>query len=116
MLEFFGDHRVQLKRCIFAETPKLSNYLWTLNVGHFTVTVDEDFKFPIRLLTRRGQHYAESVNLCIDICKRTILFFEHIFGHAYPFTKLDLVLAPMVRYSAMESAACIVFSESLMAT
>ena len=56
------------------------------------------------------------MNLTIDICKQTILFFEHIFGHAYPFSKLDLVLCPMVRYYAMECAACIVFSENMMAS
>ena len=44
----------------------------------------------------------------------TIDFFEHIFGQPYPFSKLDLVLCPMVRYSAMESAGCIVFSENMM--
>ena len=38
----------------FAETPKLSPYLWTLNVGHFMVKECHDYKFPIKLLTRRG--------------------------------------------------------------
>ena len=98
----------------FAETPRISPYLWTLNVGHYIVTNCEDYRYPIRLLTRRGQSHVESINLCFDICKKTIDFFEHIFGQVYPFQKLDLVLCPMVRYTAMESVGCIVFSENMM--
>ena len=47
-------------------------------------------------------------------CVATIEFYEHIFGFEYPFTKLDLVLCPMVRYTAMECAGCIVFAENMI--
>ena len=49
-----------------------------------------------------------------QICMATIDFFETIFGKPYPFSKLDLVLVPMVRYTAMECAGCIVFTENTM--
>jgi len=48
-----GDYQ-ELKKFVFAETPKLSNYLWTLNVGQYVMTVCDDFKFPIRFLARKN--------------------------------------------------------------
>ena len=112
---FFSREGFNLVRVFsFAETPKLSSYLWTLNVGHFMVKEYHDYKFPIKLLTRRGQQDPESTNLCFEICKATIDFYEVIFGQPYPFSKLDLVLCPMVRYTAMECAGCIVFTENMM--
>ena len=43
-----------IKLCAFEETPKLSTYLWTLNVGHYIVRSCDNYKLPIRFLTRRG--------------------------------------------------------------
>jgi len=86
-----------------------------VNVGYYITSECLDWKFPLRLLTRRGQYYPESVQYCFDICKLTVEFFEHLFGTPYPFSKLDLVLVPMVRYTAMECAGCIVFQEGMMA-
>ena len=87
-----------------------------MNVGAYLVSKCEDYRYPIRLLSRRGQSQPESISLCFELCKKTIDFFEHIFGKTYPFEKLDLVLCPMVRYTAMESAGCIVFTENMMAS
>jgi aminopeptidase N len=43
-------------------------------------------------------------------------YYEGLFQTPYPFKKLDLIVCPNVRYSGMESAACIVFSEQFLAT
>ena len=44
--------------------------------------------------------------------EKTIKFYENeLFGIKYPFEKLDHVICPDVRYSAMESAGCITYSE-----
>jgi aminopeptidase N len=44
--------------------------------------------------------------------EKTIKFYENeLFGMKYPFEKLDHVICPDVRYSAMESAGCITYSE-----
>lgn len=45
-----------------------------------------------------------------------IKYYETIFQMPYPFKKLDSIVCPNVRYSGMESAACIVFSEQFLAT
>ena len=80
------------------------------------MTESDQMRIPMRVLTRQGHHNQESISLVFEICHLAILFFENIFGHPYPFTKLDLVLVPLVRYSAMECAACVVFGESMMAS
>ena len=41
-----------------------------------------------------------------------IKVYQELFQCAYPFTKLDLILVPNVRYGGMECAACIVCNES----
>lgn len=41
-----------------------------------------------------------------------INFYNKLFGYEYPFSKLDFVFCPNVNFAGMESAACIVFSES----
>ena len=117
MANFFAENEFsQLRRTIFAETPKLSTYLWTLNVGYYIVKECEDYRIPMRIIVRKGQHQPESINYCFSLIKKTVDFYEHIFGQPYPFSKLDFVCCPMVRYSAMESAGCIVCGESMMAT
>ena len=45
------------------------------------------------------------------LVERTIKFYEDIFGFGFPFRKLDHVICPDVRYSAMESAGCITYAE-----
>lgn len=117
-VDFFSkDEHFNLYRVVFEETPKLSPYLWTVNVGHYNQTHCGDGypKLPISLLTRTSTSvHQDSIQHCFDICKSTIDFFEHIFGKPYPFSKLDLVLCPMVRYTAMECAGCIVFTENML--
>ena len=49
------------------------------------------------------------------ITSKTIKFYENIFGTSFPFSKLDQVVCPTVRYAGMESAGCIVYSESFFA-
>ena len=51
---FISEGFEKIRIYAFDETPKLSSYLWTLNVGNFTVSVYEDYKFPITLLSRHG--------------------------------------------------------------
>lgn len=41
---------------------------------------------------------------------------EELFGMPYPFEKLDHVICPDVRYSAMESAGCITYSENSLSS
>lgn len=83
-------------------------------MGSYVVKECEDSPVPIKLATRRGQYYEESVAHCFEICKAAVAFYEHIFACPYPFSKLDLVLVPMVRYTAMECAGCIVYGESMI--
>jgi len=45
------------------------------------------------------------------LVEKTIKFYEEIFGVKFPFAKLDHVLCPDVRYTAMESAGCVTYSE-----
>lgn len=54
-VDFFSkDEHFNLYRVVFEETPKLSPYLWTVNVGHYNQThCGEGYpKLPISLLTR----------------------------------------------------------------
>lgn len=45
------------------------------------------------------------------LAEKTIKYYEENFDFKYPFSKLDHVLCPDVRYAAMESAGCITYSE-----
>lgn len=97
----------------FRETKPLSSYLWTVNVGDFVVKECSGFKIPIRLLARKGNSFDCTANLCFEVCRKGIEFYENIFGCEYPFDHLDLVMCPSVMYAAMESAACITFKENM---
>ena len=48
------------------------------------------------------------------LAEKTVKFYEEKFGMAYPFSKLDHVICPDVRYAAMESAGCITYSEGAL--
>jgi len=53
--DFFAQAgHTELKRLVFEPTPKLSSYLWTLNVGSYVIKECADSDLQIRLATRRG--------------------------------------------------------------
>jgi aminopeptidase N len=54
----------------------------------------------------------QSLDFVHKITDQTIKFYENLFDMKYPFSKLDQVVCPVVRYTGMESAGCIVYNES----
>ena len=59
----------------FKETRPLSSYLWTVNVGDFLVKEYNEFKIPMRLMTRRGNLYPCSTKLCFEACIKGVEFY-----------------------------------------
>lgn len=57
----------------------------------------------------------KSPSIVFSMSEKCIMFYEKIFKKKYPFTKLDHVACPNVRYGGMESAGCIVYSENFLA-
>ena len=50
------------------------------------------------------------------LSEKTIKFYEEKFDFKYPFSKLDHVVCPDVRYAAMESAGCITYQEGTLSS
>ena len=89
----------------------LSPYLWTINVGSFEVShYQQEGCVPLRILTRKG--FLKNPIFIHKVTMAGINFYSKLFGYEYPFSKLDFVFCPNVNFAGMESAACIVFSES----
>jgi len=65
---------------------------------------------PQRVIYRPTIHKLDPRNITV-LVERTITFYQEIFGFPFPFRKLDHVICPDVRYSAMESAGCITYAE-----
>ena len=100
----------------FEETPPLSTYLYTINAGPYKVFehVNLHEGSPKQRVFSRGTCRRLNPQKITVLAEKTIKFYEKIFDYDYPFSKLDHVICPDVRYAAMESAGCITYSENSM--
>lgn len=78
-------------RFSFAPTPKLPTYLLTLDMGDFVVVRGQSGATPVSVFIRPGQEsLAHSV---LTKAEASLQYYTHLFGVAYPFPKLDIVVA-----------------------
>jgi len=102
----------------FEPTPPLPTYLYTVNAGPYRVydhkSLYEDSP-PQRVLLRQNCGRIDPLWISL-LAEKTIKFYEEKFDFKYPFSKLDHVVCPDVRYAAMESAGCITYQEGTLSS
>ena len=62
------------------------------------------------MLTRKG--FKRELSFLNQVIQTGIKIYSELFDFEYPFEKIDFVFCPNLRYAGMESAACIIFSET----
>ncbi len=101
----------------FAATPPLPSYLIAFAVGDFDVV---DFApiavgsqsrapIPLRGIAQKGR--GDEMNYVLSTTERLVLAIEDYFGIAYPFDKLDIIVAPDFAAGGMENVGAIVYDE-----
>ena len=93
----------------FNDTPKMSCYLFTFNLGNFDFieSINHENNVKIRVFTPLlSQHDGA---LAMTLAKNSINFYQKYFDIPYYYDKLDLVPIPEMNYRAMENLGCIVF-------
>ncbi|MFN0169211.1 MAG: M1 family metallopeptidase, partial [Bryobacteraceae bacterium] len=101
------------KSVSFAQTKPLPTYLVALAVGPFEV-VDAGLigrnRVPARIIVPQGR--AAEAAFAAENTARAVQLLEDYFGVAYPYEKLDQVVAPFTTaWGAVENAGLIVYGE-----
>jgi puromycin-sensitive aminopeptidase len=97
----------------FAETPRLSTYLFALAVGPLEATAPRHVgETAVRVwhVPGKGHLTAFGLEAGVEALRRL----ERYFGLAYPYAKLDLVAVPDFEAGAMENAGAVFFRETLL--
>lgn len=99
-----------LKRVVFAPTPKMSTYLFVLATGDLErITADAD-GVTIGIVATIGK--AAKGQFALDSAVKLLAWFNDYFGVRYPLPKLDLIAVPGGFGGAMENWGGITFFES----
>src|SRR5882757_8494092 len=90
-----------LKRVVFAPTPKMSTYLFVLTTGELErITADAD-GVTIGVVATTGK--AAKGQFALDSAVKLLAWFNDYFGVKYPLPKLDLIAVPGGFGGAMEN-------------
>jgi aminopeptidase N len=99
-----------LKKVIFAPTPKMSSYLFVLTVGELErLTADAD-GVTVGVVTTAGK--SAQGRFALDSAVKLLAYYNDYFGVEYPLPKLDLLAVPGGFGGAMENWGGITFFES----
>jgi aminopeptidase N len=116
-------------RWTFAETQPISTYVAAFAAGPYTVlggagaaatasatgaagTPHSDVARDMRLLVRRSRAAEVDTTELLRLNQQGLRWLERYFDSAYPFSKLDLLLAPAFPFGGMEHAGAIFYNES----
>ncbi|MDQ3931543.1 MAG: aminopeptidase N, partial [Actinomycetota bacterium] len=95
----------------FETTPPLSVYLLALVAGPYQVARDRHGEIDLGIYCRQSmRRYLDHEEL-VDLTKRGLDFFTHLFAYPYPFHKYDQLFVPEFSSGAMENPGCVTFSE-----
>ncbi|HHI79058.1 MAG TPA: hypothetical protein ENK02_03690, partial [Planctomycetes bacterium] len=97
------------RRLRFGETAPLPTYLFAFAAGPFAVKE----KDGLRAFYRPAKTSWWDDRL-FELHREARAFQEGLFGHAYPFAKLDFVVLPAFPYGGMEHAGAIFYRESAL--
>jgi len=95
----------------FAETPKISTYLFSLHAGPFAKWESKAGNIPLRLFARQALKKFVVAKDWFTPTKAGLKFYGEYFGYPYPFKKYDQIIVPEFTAGAMENVAAITFTE-----
>ena len=96
----------------FAVSKPLPSYLVAFAVGQFDAVKADDLNgVPLRVITPHGR--GGEAQYVAKVIPQLLKRLEDYFGRPYPYEKLDSVVMPISNF-AMENAALITYSESLL--
>ena len=91
----------------FSESPMMSIYLLTWNLGYYDYLETISNNITIRAYTfldRQGE-----ASFALDLAQKAIDFYKNYFNIPYMFHKIDFVPVPNLNFRALECWGCIVF-------
>jgi aminopeptidase N len=111
----FYENQEQVAVYEFAQTPKISTYLYAICAGPYLKFEDFDPAYPPqRVFVRESLVENLRHELLTGITKTTLTLYENTYGHKFPFSKVDHVMCPDYKYGAMENVGCITYSDGIM--
>lgn len=97
----------------FAETPRLSTYLYALAVGDLEAS-EAVLCGPTEIRVWHVPGKGHLTAFALETARETLARLETYFDLPYPYAKLDLVAAPDFEAGAMENAGAVFFRETLL--
>lgn len=99
------------KSWVFALSPLMSTYLFSLYAGPFRVWDGDAEGIPIRLLARKSQAVRVDHRQWLDLTKKGLESFSVRYGYPYPYGKYDQVILPQLQTGPQEGLATVAFTE-----
>jgi aminopeptidase N len=99
-----------LQRVRFADTPRMSTYLFFLGIGDYERVHRTVDGVDIGVVVKQGD--AAKAAYALDEAGKILHFYNGYFGVAYPLPKLDLIAAPgQIEGGSMENWGAIFYSQ-----
>ena len=98
---------------IFKTTPKMSTYLVAFIIGDFEY-IEKYNKNNVRIRVYGIFENLDKLNFALDVCTKSLDWYEDWFGIRYPLQKLDLIGIPDFDAGAMENWGLITFRPELL--
>jgi len=99
-----------LKRVMFAPTPKMSSYLFVLTAGELERVTADAGGVSVGVVTTKGK--SDKGRFALDEAVKLLGYYNDYFGSRFPLPKLDLIAVPGGYGGAMENWGGITFFES----
>lgn len=98
----------------FAETPRMSSYLFSLIAGPYYKWETRAGDIPLRLFARQSLHRWVNVRDWFTPTRAGLEFYGKYFDYPYPYKKYDQLIVPEFNAGAMENIAAVTFTERLV--
>ncbi|KAI5286663.1 Aminopeptidase 2 mitochondrial [Ascosphaera aggregata] len=90
------------KAVTFNKSPQMSTYLVAFIVGELKYIESNEFRVPCRVYVTEDQD-VEHGRFSLDVCAKTLKFYEDAFDNEFPLPKMDMVAVPDFSAGAMEN-------------
>ncbi len=100
------------KTWVFAASPKISTYVFSLHGGPYAEWTSHYRDIPLRLFARKSLARFVRPPIWFGYTQSGMKYFESYFDFPYPFKKYDQIIVPDFNSGAMENVAAVTFSEN----